>query len=74
MKLHERCELSNLFYKATFHSKLDFRQTRILNLATSTRLEIVLRKLTCKSFEYKSSMMGQVQVWTRSTPTILASP
>ncbi len=36
--LHEKCELLNLFYQATFHFKLDFRQTRILNLATATRL------------------------------------
>ncbi len=47
MKLPEKCELSNLFefafYKATFHFRLDFRQTRILNLATCTRLEIVVR-------------------------------
>ncbi len=39
MKLNEKCKLSNLFYKATFH--LDFRQIRILNIATATRLEIV---------------------------------
>ncbi len=41
MKLHETSELSNLFYKAKFHFRLDFRQTRILNIATATRLEIV---------------------------------
>ena len=41
MKLPEKCELSNLFYKAAFHFRLDFRQTRDLNLATVTRLEIV---------------------------------
>ncbi len=28
MKLPEKCELSNLFYKATFHFRLDLRQTR----------------------------------------------
>ena len=39
MKLHEKCELLNIFYVATFHFKLDFRQTRILNLATATRPE-----------------------------------
>ncbi len=36
MKLHEKCELSNLFYKTTFHLRFDFRQTRILNIATAT--------------------------------------
>ncbi len=41
MKLQEKCELSNLFYKATFHIRLDFRQTRILNMATATRLKMV---------------------------------
>ncbi len=41
MKLHEKCELSNLFSKETFHFRLDFRQTRILNIATATKLEIV---------------------------------
>ncbi len=40
MKLHEKCALSNPFYKATFHFKLDFRQTRILNIAIATRLEV----------------------------------
>ncbi len=29
MKLPEKCELSNLFYKATFHFRLDFGQTRL---------------------------------------------
>ncbi len=41
MKLHEKCELSNLLYKTTFHFKLDFRQTWILVIATTTRLKMV---------------------------------
>ncbi len=38
MKLHEKCKLWNLFNKATFHFRLDFRLNRILNIASATRL------------------------------------
>ncbi len=41
MKLPEKCEPLNLYYKAPFHFRLDLRQTRNLNLATATRIEIV---------------------------------
>ncbi len=41
MKLHEKYELLNLLYNATVHFRLDFRQTRIPNIATATRLKIV---------------------------------